>query len=209
MACLKHVSIGVFAVVMMTAGPARCVHAQPDGAVHEYLSHDEALLEVFPGSATYRVETITLDDDRVQQAEASLYRKIAERTVDVTLCYDDEGRFMGYAVVSDEQGKYRPITFVVGIEPDFKVKKVAVMVYREDRGGEVRMPRFLYQYRGKSVDDPLRVNRDIVNISGATISARAITDGVKKVLFLVTQHFAANPPAAQLPGRISPKPAEQ
>ena len=199
----------ILIAVLLTAATTVCVRAQPDGMVHEYLSREEALLEVFPRSANYVEETIVLDEVQIRQAEETLYRKIAEQTVDVTLCYDEEGRFLGYAVVSDEQGKYRPITFVVGVEPDFTVSKVAIMVYREDRGGEVRMPRFLYQYRGKSLDDPLRVNRDIVNISGATISVRAITDGVKKVLFLVTQHFVANPPPAQIPFRNTSDRSEQ
>ncbi len=194
MATLTRTSANMIIVVLMTAAIMDCAWAQPDGTVHQYLSREEALLEVFPSSVTYVVETITLSDAQIREAEAELYRKIGERTVEVTLCYDAEDRLLGYAVISDEQGKYRPITFIVGIEPHFKVNKVAIMVYREDRGGEVRMPRFLYQYRGKSIDDPLRVNRDIVNISGATISARAITDGVKKVLYLVTQRFADHPP---------------
>ena len=47
---------------------------------------------------------------------------------------------------------------------------------------EVSRRRFLNQYRGKGPDSPLRINRDILNITGATVSSRAVTLGVKKVL---------------------------
>lgn len=172
--------------------------AQPDGAVHEFLTVEEALHEVFPQSANYVQDEITLDADALYRVEEALHRKLDGSTYGVTLCYDSAGRFLGYAMISDEIGKYRPITYIVGVDPDFTVRKVAVMVYREDRGGEVKTPRFLYQFRGKSADDPIRVNRDIVNISGATISVRAISSGVKKVLLLVDDHYRTHPPAAML-----------
>src|SRR5438445_11266931 len=40
--------------------------------------------------------------------------------------------------VLDEIGKSEPITFMVGMSPEGKVTEVAVMVFRESRGGEVK-----------------------------------------------------------------------
>ena len=45
--------------------------------------------------------------------------------------------------------------------------------FREARGSEVRTKRFNVQYEGKSVLDPVRINKDIINISGATMSVRS------------------------------------
>ena len=59
------------------------------------------------------------------------------------------------------------------------------MVYREAYGGEVRDRRFLQQYKGKQLKDPLLPYRDIQNISGATLSVEAIGRGSKKALALV------------------------
>ncbi len=84
--------------------------------------------------------------------------------------------------MTEEVGKYRPITFMVGVTPDFVVRDVAVLIYRESRGGDVKRRRFLDQYRGKSLRDPIDVHRDIINISGATISVRSLNAGVKRVL---------------------------
>ena len=49
-------------------------------------------------------------------------------------------------------------------------------------GYEVRNPEWRKQFVGKTAADPLRLNADIRNISGATLSSRHVTDGVKRVL---------------------------
>jgi hypothetical protein len=85
-------------------------------------------------------------------------------------------------MIAEEVGKYRPITFMVGTTPERAVRNVEVLIYRESRGGEVRRSRFLNQYRGKSAGDPIRTNRDILNIAGATLSVNALNHGVKRVL---------------------------
>lgn len=96
-----------------------------------------------------------------------------------------DGNLLGYAVVVEEIGKHRPITFVVGVRPEGVVQDVALMVYREPYGGEVRAPRFLAQYRGKNRTAPLLPFRDIRNITGATLSTEAIGRGVRKALALL------------------------
>ena len=37
--------------------------------------------------------------------------------------------------------------------------------------------------------DPVRINKDIINISGATMSVRSISAGVKRVLVLVDEFY--------------------
>ena len=39
-------------------------------------------------------------------------------------------------------------------------------------------------FKGKTLSDQFRLNRDIPNISGATLSCRNVTDGVKRLLAL-------------------------
>jgi hypothetical protein len=105
--------------------------------------------------------------------------------VTVFLPRDGDGEPLGFAVVDEEIGKYRPITFMVGTTPDLEVRNVEVLVYRESRGGDVRRNRFLRQYRGKSADDPIRSYQDIINIAGATLSVNALNLGVKRVLLVL------------------------
>jgi len=89
---------------------------------------------------------------------------------------------VGYAVVVDEIGKVNPFTLMVSTTPDFRVRDVAVMVYRETRGGEITQKRFLAQYKGKRSSDVLLLNRDIVGITGATLSVNGANRAVHKAL---------------------------
>ena len=159
-----------------------CVLPLAAAAQEVLLTRDQALREIFPEVVRVETERRPLSDASRSALERSLGRHIAEREVEVTLVFAGDGSLRGYAVVAEEIGKYRPITFMVGITPDATVRDVAVMAYRESRGGDVRRRRFLAQYRGKRPADPIDSNRDIINISGATISVRSMNAGVKRVL---------------------------
>ncbi|MBK9471084.1 MAG: FMN-binding protein [bacterium] len=103
------------------------------------------------------------------------------------------GRNLGWALVLEEKGRFKPITFLVHMGPDRRVAAVLVMVYRESRGDAVRRARFLDQFDGKDADDPLRLNRDVVGISGATLSSRALAAGVRKALLLAEARYGGQP----------------
>jgi Na+-transporting NADH:ubiquinone oxidoreductase subunit NqrC len=72
----------------------------------------------------------------------------------------------------------------LGIGIDGVVRGVEILDYRESHGGEVRDPRWLAQFTGKRGDAPLRLEQDIQNISGATLSCRHVTDGVRRLVAL-------------------------
>ncbi|MBI5504375.1 MAG: FMN-binding protein [Deltaproteobacteria bacterium] len=120
-----------------------------------------------------------------------------ERSYPIISAYRGDER-LGEAVVVEELGKHRNMTFVVGVGMDGKVTGVAMMVYREGYGGEVRSDRFLSQYRGKKAADGLVPGRDVRNITGATLSAYAIGRGVKKAVavaqYVRSAHDPMNPP---------------
>ncbi len=88
----------------------------------------------------------------------------------------------GYATVMNEIGKTEPITFMVILNREGVVKSVNILVFRETQGYEIENPMWRKQFIGKSLKDPLRLKKNIDNISGATLSSRAVTKGVKKVL---------------------------
>lgn len=146
------------------------------------LTPQQALKEIFPEGVQTVEDRRALGAAVRERLEKSLGRRIDEDTLVVLRVYDGAGALRGYAVQGEEIGKYRPITFMVGVTPAMAVRDVAVLVYRESRGGDVRRERFLRQYRGKTARDPVDVNRDIINISGATISVRSMNAGVKRVL---------------------------
>ncbi len=94
-----------------------------------------------------------------------------------------------FAVILEEMGKSEPVTFMTGVDGNGRVGAVVLMIFRESRGSEVKDQRFMRQFRGKTITDPVRVNRDIVNVAGATLSSEAIARGVKKALALVNDYY--------------------
>ena len=94
------------------------------------------------------------------------------------------GTVIGHVMVDDVVGKHELITYAVGIGSDGVVRGVEILDYRETRGGEVRDPRWRAQFVGKHHGAPLALDDDIQNISGATLSCRHITDGVRRLLAL-------------------------
>jgi thiamine biosynthesis lipoprotein ApbE len=95
----------------------------------------------------------------------------------------------GYALITEEVGKFHPYTFIVSTNPKGKIRNIAILVYRESRGAEIAHKRFLYQFKGKSLKNPLRINRDIINITGATMSVVTMCTGVKKVLTVIDEFY--------------------
>ena len=94
---------------------------------------------------------------------------------------------LGFASVNNVIGKDQPITFLVAIGPDDRLKDVDILVYREPYGGEVAYEPWRKQFRGRTAADSLRVGKEIRSISGATISVRSVTLGVKRVVADLTR----------------------
>ncbi|SHK69288.1 FMN-binding domain-containing protein [Bradyrhizobium lablabi] len=88
----------------------------------------------------------------------------------------------GVFVVDRVVGKHEFITMAVGINANGSVKQIEIMDYRESYGYEVRDAAWRAQFVGKTANSQLELNADIKNISGATLSSKHVTDGVKRIL---------------------------
>jgi hypothetical protein len=88
----------------------------------------------------------------------------------------------GYFVIDEVVGKHEHIKYAVAIGPNGTIKQIEILEYRESYGYEVREPQWRQQFVGKSASSPLQLDGDIKNISGATLSCKHVTDGVKRVM---------------------------
>jgi Na+-translocating ferredoxin:NAD+ oxidoreductase RnfG subunit len=169
------------AIALVVAAAAPAGHAQQDTTV--YLTIDQAPKSVFPDAQIERKDIPSTDEFRgkLKSALGRVTPTVWEPKY-VTFVARQNGQVAGYAVVVDEVGKVNPFTLLVSATPDFKVRDVAVMVYREPRGGEITQKRFLAQYKGKQSSDLLLLNRDIVGITGATLSVQGANRAVHKGL---------------------------
>lgn len=78
-----------------------------------------------------------------------------------------------------------PIVMLVGVS-DGQVTRVEILDQRETPGlgDKVKEDYFRDQFIDKTADDPLVVKQDVDAITGATISSRAVANGVKESLEL-------------------------
>ena len=91
---------------------------------------------------------------------------------------------IGWFFIDQVIGKHELITYALGLNADGSVRQFQIIEYLEADGSQVRYPNWRDQFIGKTVESLLRIDSDIANISGATLSARHVTDGIKRLLFL-------------------------
>lgn len=89
---------------------------------------------------------------------------------------------LGVVLLDYVFGKHEVIEYVVAVSPTGLVQRVEILVYRESYGGEVRNTKWRDQFKNKTAAAPLKLNEDIYNLSGATMSCRHVTAGVKRLL---------------------------
>lgn len=152
-----------------------------------YLTEEEALKLMFPKSERIRKDLLRVSEKKAV-IEERIGWKFPENDFEVFIG-ETGTQIDGYALIQNTIGKHKPMTYMVGVDNTGHILNVELLVFREARGSEVRTKRFNAQYEGKTVADPVRLNKDIINISGATMSVRSMTAGIKRVLVLVDEFY--------------------
>ena len=150
--------------------------ASTSGYATTYLTVEQAQAAIFPG-ATLTPAPITLTG--TQRAAIEKISGVRVRSSEVRAWRVAGG---GWFIVDEVLGKHEFITYAVGLDASGAAHGIEIMDYRETYGGEVRNPKWRAQFIGKTSAAPLKLDHDIKNISGATLSSRHITDGVKRLL---------------------------
>jgi hypothetical protein len=171
-----------------------------------FLTEEDAVKLMFPKSERIKKELLRVPTDKKMTVEERIGWKFPEDAFDVYIG-ETGSQVDGYALVQHTIGKHKPMTYMVGVDARGRVSNVELLVFREARGSEVRTKRFNVQYEGKTVLDPVRINKDIINISGATMSVRSMTAGIKRVLVLIDEFYLK--PAGLGSDTVTAKKSEQ
>lgn len=148
-----------------------------------YFTPRALLAEFFPKSQLVTYQKFELSAAQRSRVEGLL--GYALKKTSYTLYIAKTGEHVdGYAILDEENGQHLPINFAVKLSPSGAVERQEIMVYRERYGDEVRDPRFRQQFVGKTATDPLRPGEEVIAVSGATISSRAMALGVRRALVL-------------------------
>lgn len=147
-------------------------------AVHAttYLTVEQAQAAMFPGEVL-RPDVRQLTPDQI----AGIKRASGEAPLSKDLrAWRASGG--GWFIVDQVVGKHEFITLALALDASGAVKSVEILDYRETYGGQVRDPRWRAQFAGKRAGQPLRLGNEVKNISGATLSSKHVTDGVRRLL---------------------------
>ena len=157
--------------------PAALIGAPLAAHAVVYLSLEQAQQAIFPGGKAAPAPLKLTPEQRKAIEAASGVR---QRTDEVRAWRVGGGWFFVEQVV----GKHEYITIGVGLTAGGAVKGVEIMDYRETYGHEVRNPAWRAQFTGKTKAARFKLDEDIKNISGATLSSKHVMEGVKRVLAL-------------------------
>lgn len=147
----------------------------------QYLSIEQAQRLLFPAATAYPAQALALTADQVRAIEQASGTRVVNRKPQVWRALAGD-QLLGYLFVDRVYGKHELITYALAITADGQVAGVEILDYRETHGDQVRQPRWRAQFLGKDADDAVKLGRDIQNISGATLSCRHLTDGVRRLL---------------------------
>src|ERR1700681_1208620 len=143
--------------------PAAVVMSASSAHAVQYLTLPQAQKQAFPSATFAEVQA-----GRIWKAESA-------------------GRLLGFFIFDRVIGKHLYIDYVVALDPGGRIRSVEILQYRESYGGEIRSASWLAQFVGKSSASPLQVGSDIRNISGATLSSHHVTEGVKRIMAIVSR----------------------
>ncbi|MFZ3088011.1 MAG: FMN-binding protein [Methylotenera sp.] len=149
----------------------------------DYLSTAQAQKLIFPDAQVAQPLLVKLGEgqrDRIKTL-SGLRQRWEEQKV---WRMEKDGKLLGWFIVDDVVGKHEFITYGVGLSPDGHVVGIEIMSYRETKGDQIREAGWRKNFVGKTLADPFKLDEDIPNISGATLSSRNVTDGIKRLLAL-------------------------
>ena len=149
-------------------------------AAKTLLTQKEALNIAFPAGATVERRTAYLTEEQRRLAQKAGRVKIDARVWTYYVGASSAG-VRGYAYFDTHLVRTMPETLMVVLDSDGEIRFVEILSFIEP---EDYLPRgrWLEQFPGRTLNTELMVRRGIRNISGASLTSQALTDGVRRVL---------------------------
>jgi transcriptional regulator of nitric oxide reductase len=165
--------IGVIFAALCLAGTA---HAKV------FYSQKEALALAFPDAERVDDRSILLDDEQARRVEQLAKSRLESRLVRIYTGYRGSER-LGYAIIDVHVVRTLPEAFLIVLTPEGAVRDLRLLAFHEPLE---YMPsaRWYGQFEAKTLAAPLRLGGDVHGIVGATLSARATTESVRRALAL-------------------------
>lgn len=148
------------------------------------LTQDQALRLAFPAPMQIERRTAYLDDTQIGRA-----KQLAGSGVDVTqrvVTYyvgRKDGAVVGTAYFDSHRVRTLGEVLMIVVDKEWKVDRIEILRFAEPP--EYRAPaKWLDQFEDKRLSQDLSLRRGIVPITGATLTAKAVTNATRRVLAL-------------------------
>jgi hypothetical protein len=151
-------------------------------AAEVFLSQREALALAFPDADRIEKKSLALDDAQAAAVERLSGAPLESRLVTLHQGYRGD-TLLGYALIDVHTVRTLPEAFLVKLTPDGHVANLHLLAFYEPSEYKPS-DRFLAQFDERTLEPGLRLGGTIHGIAGSSLSARAVTTGVRRSLAL-------------------------
>ena len=143
------------------------------------ITRNEALAAVFP-EATVEAERVFLTRAQTERASDLAGVEVTSALV-ARYVVTRGGTVVGRAYVDTHIVRTQRESLLISLDPNGRIRRIDVTAFLEPREYLARAP-WLRQYDAQPLDDDLALERAIRPLAGATLTARATNDAVRRVL---------------------------
>lgn len=161
---------------------------------HAQITREEALALAYPG-AQIRADRVFLTEAQQKEAAALAGVDVPSLLIARYVAAKDRA-IVGRAYLDTHVVRAKRESLLIALEANGAVKRIDVTAFLEPREYRAR-DAWLGQFAGKVLTNDLQLQRAIRPMAGATLTARATTDAVRRVL-AIDRVLADTRPAAVL-----------
>ena len=142
----------------------------------------EALAIAFPEADSVESTSFFLTEEQVERVQSLGQAPVETKVVTCHIGRKD-GNVLGYAFIETHIVRTLPETFLIVVSPHGTVQRILTLAFYEPQE-YLASERWIAQFDQRSLTPQLQVERAIHGITGSTLTARAVTRGIRKVLAL-------------------------
>lgn len=165
---------------MLPVVVALLVAAPTPVAAKIFASQKQALAEAFPEATRIDRKTFVLTRTQADRIESLSGMPVEARVVVFHAAYQGD-RPLGYAEVAVHKVRTQPEAMLIVLTPEGRVRSVRIIAFHEPLD-YLPTDRWYAQFAGKKRGDGLTLGREIHGVVGATLSAQAAADAVRRIL---------------------------
>lgn len=156
------------------------VLAAGDVSAKVFASQKQALAEAFPTATRIERDTTILRSADLARVVSITHDENPPKVVVLHTAWKDD-ELLGYAHIDVHNVRTKPEAFMVVLTPEGVVRSVRILAFHEPLD-YLPTDSWYAQFEGKTREDRMRVGGDVHGVVGATLSARAAADGVRRML---------------------------